>query len=1598
MKVDLSKTTTTTSPLKSFGKGLKSTGQKMGEQIKHEVRSEGIQTDGDTKRVLMTAETVATPIAQQVVAETVVKNKMSRLSDSINSQAQTFGENYFSHYKKTASIYDIELQSDHFKQDYATMNAGHNGTKGSFDISEYAKANGRSAEEIRRKIESGQFNDRITKITLDSAGNAKITGSIYGAKDISQAIEKTSSAMKLKGNNPFETAKLQIFGNGKANASYAEYLGCNKNSKLTFRESYNLEKRAEFMIARFSANRSTSGNGLEAVDKVKIKAAERNLAKAAGRYENLAKKYEKMTSSRGFRRSAFRLMTNGLRQSDAGQGARLLEPILRMRKVPVKFACGALNVGASITRAVVVNAKVAKRSFYVLKDGGSLRKFFTTFSNQKELLPKDKFFGGNKDKLTKFLSKRIRETRQNWAKAFLEKHFGKGSQAVKLFDSLIRENTQGFGLGVTKSMQKDAVQKIRADLRREILSHTRFGRATNRVIDKVSSIINAPRRLRAAVRKKIRNKLANTAIGRIVKGAKKALKTVADTLAKIFKVLAKWIVILAILFTFALAILCTLAEMEDYYKSRLNFFTTSSSQKQTNKLGKAIIEDWCHDLHEKQLEEIDAIAAQGNVANINYPNGTKENYKEIYTMLQVMTNNELYEYYQDDKDALEYATGGLYTKTHKLTYSSYSSTDEVDTAGSAYNINLTVIRDDMACYEIWEDWAGVAATGGEGETAIQVPDITGECADSSWSTAYSTVKTMIAQSGATYDQEAWQTLVITDANGTYEMKVRQDCSGYVYACMRAYQHAMGLPMHDSSGSSYSLCADTENAGFIKIPFNVNNLQVGDIITKGGEHAEIFAGSENGVVYAYSNGATDDMRVAGATRSVNIAGYDWIWRCTGVLGNNNTIGNASSGGATGSSGTGVTASAAANIIDSTGSHLNDISLNPSSFDEFIEYSDNNMFILGATNMGNVVFNEDTGNEDGYETTILATINTAKQNGWFTNATYTNETKTYKTQDDSSDDEGAEIDYVRLVNHDPETNGKSNSADYIRYLMAKHGVQFPIYANDISLMSLMQSYEGGSAPVKEVTTLSNLQVGDIVWYLPAGEDASKDITYTQIRNYSASNQLLQAVMEKCAVPLMYIGDGQFTAFCKDITATSVDAYNASYAEIRTFSRSDLVRQRIIKMYRYTGWTKSAVYGSTNMFSGWTDANISTVLEAQYSDCWKESTDYTFTDDDGNSITYKAFYSEDKDMFAADVVSTTEHDEEFKTEMLTLGLKYYDTYGILPSILYSHAAAASDYRTTEESIKGFNVFEKIDNGEAGLEVQKWSYDSDGNPTVVRKKYKVYENIESAVLDFYADSEGKTGGFPSATTGVLAYNEQFANYKAASGSTRTVLSQIRSDDASTMNQWDNLAVDLKKRQDEVTTAYKASNGLNYNEACTESEHESLQSAYDTLKSKLDYLNKWYDENQTTLFGGYKSDTAKTLIANASSRLETMKSALEKQQAYLDAQKTTQALTAKQQALCQFVDANKEAIKAAQKAAYGNAYTKSDKVTQAQYNAYADAVTDLWLTKENIKEFATENPSYAPSGGYSYKQLEKDIKKYKEELEKIRSANKLKNMGYHAG
>ena len=761
--------------------------------------------------------------------------------------------------------------------------------------------------------------------------------------------------------------------------------------------------------------------------------------------------------------------------------------------------------------------------------------------------------------------------------------------------------------------------------------------------------------------------------------------------------------------------------------------------------------DNCHDDFMNKLNEI---RLKYDTTDTQYPSGSIENYKEIFCAAEVMCN---YDFDSVTDAELQGWVNDLYERTHIITEEPYDFQYADGTWGEACHIYVDIQRDEMLAYSAME---GVATGSGNqvGITAGNCPK--GIVVNEDWMNVVRTLKTLIAQTNASYNQSTYLPIGVNDAIYT----VRTDCSGYVSACL----WASGASPIGTNWNSQSLLNAASIPGFVKYTWNGwDNLQEGDIIAygEGGKkidangseyygwsgHTEIFAYNSNGKHYVYSNGSTNSLRSAVPTVAGNhgyTASNTCVWRPINP----------------GSSSTTVDVAGAVDIT--------------MDFAEYFElpFYDNGTAVILFSNQAGVTFNEETGNEDGYETALAATVNAEIASTQFFTAS---KFDAYNNMKPHTLDKDTTSSFVSV-----------SSYDFVRYIAARHGVTLPLDYFEEDIDSIETDLEN--------VTVATMKPGDILFYIPQTIEINNSLVLAPYSYGYGSKQF--ELIKRSIIPMICCEDGTVVAYSRNALCT-LASYDASSAYIRKYNVSDLNQEYIFDIIRPSGYTIAETYGANGTFAGWNDENIKGLLYLLKGEQWETGTLVkAFAEDLGGyeiKLDYTPFYYEE--MNEGNYYDfTNAHSNTFKHDVLLTALKFYNEYGILPSTAYTHSFIVSENRSTEESLLYYNIFEKYTlNEDNGVISTKYNYTSDGDVSSKDYLYKKYDSYEAAYRDLYQEyMNGKSGILFKTTFNEQLY--QYASYSVLNNAVRAKMQQAYNMGAnSDLANWDQLAVKRKEAID---------------------------------------------------------------------------------------------------------------------------------------------------------------------------------------------------------
>lgn len=1436
--------------------------------------------DPGTKKVISTSTRSAAPalVSASVVMNTIKYNICLK------------------RYKKFMGAHGKEIHKAVFAQGILTkkdaFEVGESHMTKIVDFSNYGTKGAIITENLNNEMAN------VVQIAKSYKATYGLTNKLGYQKDIIKETVKENHRRKQTAKSKARGKPDGSPGNGKTGKSNSNKTGSDKG-KPQKRPKYTKANREEIKELLHKAN-----NDLAIPDKAQKKLVNK-MGKKAKHLEKYGKKMRVKNIGKSGAKSIKSLITKPLNNSEVMQGYRILDAA----KVPVKIAW---KSGTKL---------VGRFSFHALK---AIR----VHKEVKALQVLDKAKAMKRGTPLQVSSKK--ELRRE-AKKIIERKMGK-KYSKNYFTNKAKDNGLKAIQNLTANSRFSHVQEIHNQVKvTRDLGHA--NKATAKEARKgIRKGFRADRH-KAKVKKKIAKKTAKAATKGITKkaettatkvsskaltkigqnafkAAQKATKAVTDAIAALIKAIAGAVSLglpaVIIFIAIVLLMIVGFAISQDAIAQNAMAVWFDAGEPSTSSFDSAM-ED-LQSKHSSLATKIEDLEANYEVADVQYTNGSKENYKEILSATSVMFNEQPYDF---DNADIEKAISDLYDQTHMVTVEEYNFLENDGTSQKAAHIFVNIQRNEELCYAALY---GITSSGGSGGAGGNYCPA-GSVANDDWMNIVKTMKSLIASTGTAYDSTKYLPITVNDK--TYS--VRADCSGYVSACLQVYGAST------ETWSSFQFTDAGSIPGFTKYSWSGwDNLQAGDIIATNG-HVEIFSNNENGRHYVYSNGTTECCRSPGV--STDNRSYITVWRPNSPGSVNGSTSASDSTSGTPAKPVTVSQEEAhllACIIDceaegepyqgqlAVGSVIMNRAASPNypntitgvvyqkgqfapvaqgrlakmlqkgptnnclkaaqevlSGVRAVNYLNfrvndgsvqgqvigNHVFhgktidvavsggTSGSTGTGEIMFSNmdgielnDKGNQDGYETALKATVNATKSLSKFSSSHY----------DDSN-----------RTNYD--ISDTASSLDYIRYVFAKHGVSI-----NYTMYDMIKNFTS--------TSIKKAEVGDIVIYQPKTKDAESITALTKEYNKADSDDEKQAVYDKYdnLIPMVYIGNDQVAVYSKDLTKSDLGGrynYSNSSAQVRIYNVSDLDAKRIVDTRHVTGFLNKSIYGSTEFFSGWTDDNIAVMIEILNQNYWNTKK-VEFKDSEGNITTTDFFASYKEDSFDGSsvegnsVFSTDNHDDTFFNDLARIALMSYEDYVILPSVLTSDAVVKSNNRTTEESLKYFNIYEKLATA-GGVSVDKYTYDSDGNPSVEPKSYVQYGSLKEALNDHCVDLNSKYSLGSATSYKKLTSMLSSGGYCSSSDASK-MNSIIRSSDL--LQNYDTIAVTRKKYMDETIAATsKLNNLINvYGSSTTATGYNKLKDA----KTDLEKKNKTFSEYVvSTDTASTKSDKA---ISDAYSAIDT--------------------------------------------------------------------------------------------------------------------------------
>lgn len=1406
----------------TLGKRLDSTAENTKKQVQRQ--GSNTATDRDTKKVLRNTERVATPLVA------------AAMTSHLRHQIQF--------YQNTADKY-VEKH-----------NLGNNRTANFNEMGMAARSYGDQPDAfgtVRKEI------------------NANMDEQYTVSAETIQRMKYQDGRRVPSAKNTIATIQFQSDGSGIVTVKHQRGVGEMKHVNY---EAFRTSVHENFMMRRKLKNdmKGTKvlsdrerGRTIDRLNKSRKNMKDNGILSFLGARQNkFAKRLD--ATPRRLSRQMLRLGSAPLENSETMRGIHLAETCKQVAMTGSRIVVHATvdtlwNAGVVVSRAITFRNQMKAGNGFKLSAQLAMKTLEVggTPGGQLGLKIKHKTFGTITRDLQNFVTSHMSHFMiEGFKQSKLGGMIDSKTHVSKLFEQRREIINRNRGVGKGAKSELKTLYKEWFNKGFEKIAPKPVKTVKNKLFDPVKLLMKN-------IRNAIRNAWQKTIFSKIFAALNQMIQAISAVLGPILAVVGGFILVV-----FIIMILCCFWDGNAAAQKENQAYTISMQD------GTAIMHA-LEDEHNDLIAELNRRASQYAAADIQYPNGSNENYKELFCAMQVMLE---YDYSLISNRKLEDMAAQLYEQTHIISEHPYYFEYDDGTQGQACHINVDIQRNETLAYSIFEGQIPSDVYGDEAATIIP----TGNGDVTNWMNVCLTVKTLIAQTQSQYNQSGW---IWIEVNGQ-KYHVRTDCSGYVSACLQVYGSTTG------TYGTGALISDQHFPGFVYMRFpGWNNLQQGDILVRrftgtdsngssySGGHTEIFYGNSGGQHLVFSNGSTAGIQSI-YPRNDPVAAYDIIYRPI-------TAGYVE----------GSDEEAIDTVTDASQKFI---------FRNWSRSFGENALLL-ASNMDDITINPETGNEDGYDTAIQATVAA----GEFSPNTYTGTGIGGEIGHETG--EGSDIHFV--------AKGKkftsASSLDYIRYICAQHGVCAD-YSFDDMINNTYTTVDAPYSPVVDdsikrtnsgistsvdstesindlpllqspyafnegMDDLGNLQVGDIMFYVWDEGSWKDEFEDTDYNTWTfGSNGFYEALDH--SIPMMYIGDGNFTYYGR---------VGQNTGAVRTMNVSEMEQRRCLnkKIIRYIGFTVAPVYGATPSFCGWTDNKIGELIVLQHGAQWTEGkvhlTAYGMTEseekeliehddeeeikewkeldskkergdfaispympDDKTDIDY-SFYHED--ICEADIYEQTDaHISTLMDEITTIAIKYYDQYGILPSTAYCHMAAVSHYRSTEESLIYFNLFELYDADGPG--VNKYTYTDEGEASSAIKNYKKYSSYKAAFQGWqqYASLHGYKMNDEVNDTFAKSFADQrdnYLRYSLVSGKTADEMTSIYNG-APVLETIDQSAMDRKQAIDDLIDATKAVKDGSIPET------KPQKTDYDAYCKKLNDLAAYIEDLDKQL-GDTKSATVRT-------------------------------------------------------------------------------------------------------------------------------------------
>lgn len=828
--------------------------------------------------------------------------------------------------------------------------------------------------------------------------------------------------------NNFKTDKVKCVNLNHEAGKVAETARIYKNSVNAYNKRVTM--RNARLFGQAVKNRFKTG---EKVDNFMKNAPTMNLAKKNWRlnhYGKCAKRIEKndIRLHRQLRRlpkSFIRIFTAPINQTEAGR---------------------ALNIGTSIGRPVFKAAKVARRS-------GSWIVNQEMYKAGINIAAQIQARALNARRASKGLKPLSHKAQVKMVRQHLYKKHGQSLTGIfrKKAAKVILSKTTGNGLAsefikgqMEATMKSNGSRKIAKKARRKARKDFMRKRTKNFAMKIYKKIVPKPAQNIVASIKAFFKKLASTIVGKICIAIASAISGIMSFLSAILVPVVVPILIVIATMLMVASLIPNIAEgISNFISDRKANHTFAQEY------------DVLHDAHTAFIDKISAEMGKYDNSQVVFVDGTDENYVELLSAYNVMTQSES-DLYDKDDNSYKVVLKDLYDKTHFIRTDDTETYTYVDADGNTRTgtrVFVEIQRGEYITYAAYQGMGTSITVNGDGSTGT-VTNAQGSCPSVSlggnpaWVNIVAKAKAALAAARAgyanAYDQGGSSTIQTED--GVIH-EFRPDCSGFTSLCLELY----GKFGRGQKYSSRDFVSAASIDGFTKYSWSGwQNLQQGDIIALNG-HVEIFDHNDGNAHYVYNCGSNSSARAPGITKSGHSA-YTVVWRPNVAGSVTNTTPPTETDNTNTSGGTGTPANGTTGTTENAN-------------DSIIRDDNNNLNVDGAlnftpasSNTSGIIFNEDTGNENGYDVTLLADVNAEMRNtSIFTNSAYDYSGTMHTLVGDDNDNE-------------------ASSLDFVRYIYAKHGVQVGA--------SVYNSVSGDNLTVKSMKEADrkNLQVGDIIYYYP------------------------------------------------------------------------------------------------------------------------------------------------------------------------------------------------------------------------------------------------------------------------------------------------------------------------------------------------------------------------------------------------------------------------------------------------------------------------------------------------------------------------------------